>query len=162
MKSKFHYIEAPNQVPMILFDWYKTIFLGGSITGSWDWQTHATAKLKDHFNIFNPRRAKFDVNDKGVELEQITWEYQGLRSCPILLFYFSHETLAPITLFEYGGALERLKTVSYLKIYCAIHPEYKRKNDVIIQTNLIAPQIMRNLSLDLDQTIEKIIKENGS
>lgn len=158
--NKYNYIEAPNQVPILPFDWNKTVFLAGSITGSWDWQTQAATRLKKHFNIFNPRRAEFNVEDKMIELEQITWEYNYLRACSILLFYFSHETLAPITLFEYGGGLERLKTVSYLKIYCAIHPDYKRKNDVIIQTNLIAPQIMRNLSLDLDQTLEKIIAEN--
>jgi hypothetical protein len=154
----FSYIEAPNRPDHL--DWSKTVFLGGSITGAHDWQLEAKKTLLPHFNIFNPRRENYSTFDPNVEREQITWEHTYLNNCSILLFYFSWQTLAPITLLEYGAALESTKITSYQKIYAAIHPDYKRKNDVIIQTELRNPKWVRNISFDLDQTLEQIIEEN--
>ncbi len=155
------YIEAPTYVqPGLIKDWSKTIFLGGSITGATNWQEEAVKALITYFTVFNPRREKFDISDKGVEREQITWEHQYLSLTEINLFYFSWETVAPITLLELGAALEKAKFEQFKKIYIAIHPDYLRKNDVIIQTELRNPRFTKNITFSLGETIKQIIEEN--
>ncbi len=155
------YITAPTYIqPSMIKDWSKTIFLGGSITGATNWQKDAAKVLVPYFSVFNPRRPAFDTSDESAERAQISWEYQYLEVTQINLFYFSHETLAPITLLELGATLESSKLQHYKKIYIAIHPEYKRKNDVIIQTQLRNPQFSKNITFSLDETLQQIIKEN--
>ena len=156
------YIEAPAYPGFgTIREWRKTVFLAGSITNAIDWQKE-TAKtlLNAGFTVFNPRRESFDVNNENAEREQITWEHYFLTTAEIILFYFSYETLAPISLLELGATLERAKIEQYKKIYIAIHPEYKRKNDVIIQTELRNSKFAKNITFNLDQTIQQIIQEN--
>ena len=160
---KMTYVEAPNTYRTFYLP-ERSIFLGGSITGAWDWQKEAANKLLPHFNCFNPRRANYSTFDPKVELEQITWEHKWLGFCGILLFYFSHETLAPITLLEYGAALESTKCQSRFhkqKVYVCIHPDYKRKNDVVIQTKLRNDKWSKNIRYDLNEALDLIIKENS-
>lgn len=155
------YLEAPTyDKPGEIKDWKQTVFLGGSITGATDWQALATDRLLPHFHVFNPRRANYSTLDPATEHAQITWEYYYITAATINLFYFSHETLAPITLFEFGALLEQSKLVHYKKLYVAIHPDYKRKNDVIIQCQLRAPSFARNITFDLRETLTNIIIEN--
>ena len=159
---KYQYLEAPNHPgKLYIRDWSRSIFLGGSITGAMDWQKDAAAKLLPHFNVFNPRRENFDVTDKDAEHIQISWEHQYLSKVEVLLFYFDHATLAPITLLEYGAALESSKISTWQHVYAAIHPDYKRKNDVVIQTELRNPKWVRNISFNLNDTIDKIIHDYG-
>lgn len=135
------YIEAPTYLykdgfikpfssNCTVFD-ENSIFLGGSITGAWNWQKYLASKLEYNWTIFNPRRENYDGLIPNAEREQITWEFKALQFCRNIVFYFSHETLAPITLFEYGKMLKSNKN-----LFVCIHPEYKRKNDVWIQTEL--------------------------
>ena len=140
------YIEAPNySLDIARLDPDDCLFLAGSITGAHDWQKEMAFKEQDvygfgvykrlihRFNVFNPRRADFDASDSNVEKEQITWEYHCIHHCNHILFWFAPETFAPITLFELGSALN---THKHENIYIGIDPQYKRKNDVIIQTSL--------------------------
>ena len=135
------YIEAPHfSLDVACLNPSDNLFLAGSITGAHDWQKEMAFKryfpypsLIDVFNVFNPRRADFDTSDPNVEKEQITWEYHCIHHCHHILFWFAPETLAPITLFELGSALN---THKHENIYIGIDPQYKRKNDVIIQTSL--------------------------
>ncbi len=133
------YIEAPNaRFDQSSFPVTPRVFLAGSITGAKNWQENSTTALsEENCIIYNPRRKVFGPEVSSQE--QIEWEYYALRESDIVVFYFSSETLAPITLFEYGAALERIKTQNshnkYLVVYC--EPEYKRKEDVEIQTKLM-------------------------
>jgi len=137
------YIEAPNySLDIARLNPEECLFLAGSITGAENWQkdlAHAeyydfsTVRLIDRYNIFNPRRENYNGLDPKIEQEQITWEYHCIHRCKYILFWFAKETLAPITLFELGSALH---THDHSKIFIGIDPEYKRKNDVIIQTRL--------------------------
>lgn len=132
-----------------------TIFLAGSISNAVDWQTYTEERLSKCLNTINPRRLNFDQSNPAMEREQITWEYEHLEDySDILLFYFSHETVAPITLFEYGCYL--LDTDK--RIYVAIHPDYPRKNDVIIQTELRRPSVAERIRFDLEDSINDILK----
>jgi hypothetical protein len=137
------YVEAPDySLEIERLNPRDNLFLAGSITGAYDWQIQMLQKTSfpdesvlDKYNVFNPRRNSFDLMNKEVEKEQITWEYHIINNkCKNILFWFSHETLAPITLYEYGRVLARFD--QYDNIFVGIHPEYKRKNDVLIQSEL--------------------------
>ena len=161
MNTKYKYIEAPEPLSdRIDLDLDRIVFLAGSITGAENWQKRATETLLPHFNIVNPRRQSFDVSRKDIEEEQITWEYGWLRYSNILLFHFSHETVAPITLFEYGAALEWARNYKWIKIYVSIHSDYSRKNDVVIQTRLRNPEVSKNIYFSLDECLENMIKDH--
>ena len=136
------YYEAPQQIDFKDFD--NSIFLGGSITGAVDWQKEAAEKLLPYFNVINPRRANYSTLDPKTEEEQITWEYYAMLCVDNILFWFSNETLAPITLFEYGKLLGR--KINGQRLFIGIHPEYQRKNDVIIQTKLENKELYLNIN----------------
>lgn len=134
-----------------------SLFLAGSISNAADWQSDAYRILGEKYTIFNPRRKFFDVSDQKVEEEQITWEHYYLERCQNILFYFAPETVAPITLFEYGCYLGevhdyedykngRTNGMIYTKnLFVGVHPGYPRKNDVIIQTGLRRPNQKVNI-----------------
>lgn len=171
------YIEAPDYNLEIarLHPNGNNLFLAGSITGAQDWQkelafkkydifelddniesaTDKDIRLIDYFNVFNPRRANFDVNDPSVEKEQITWEYHCIHQCRYILFWFAPETLAPITLFELGSALN---THEHKNIFIGIDPLYKRKNDVIIQTSLRNKALADRIVFSKDDLAKQVLK----
>lgn len=123
-----------------------SIFLGGSISGAWDWQSHVIEKLKnDDVLIFNPRRPDFDATNEKMEIGQIAWEFRHLRIADAILFWFSGETLAPITLFELG----RYSIIAGRPLFVGCDPMYKRRRDVEIQMSLIDPisYISTNLNI---------------
>lgn len=154
------YLKPPEE-PTKISNWEKTIFLAGSITGAKNWQEQAKDRLIPYFNVVNPRRDNYDVLDPAIERQQITWEFTCLRLCDIVLFWFSNETLAPITLFELGKILASSRYQPWRKIYIGIDPEYKRKNDIIIQTQLENIDISRKIRFNLDEMLDLIIEENG-
>lgn len=157
---EYKYYEAPIEVKFE--DYEKSIFLAGSITGAIDWQRNVASKLLPYYNVINPRRYNFDATDKRIEEEQITWEYNQLMYCDNILFWFDSATLAPITLFEYGKELGRLRSKDYMyrnypKLFVGVHPDYKRKNDVLIQTKLVSQELASKIVFSLDELIEQII-----
>lgn len=127
------YIEAPEE--------YRgkgtTLFLTGSITGAFDWQAELADLLKgEDIVILNPRRKKFVMNDPSLEENQISWEHEHLKSANAISFWFSHATLAPITLFELGAW-----SMAGKKIFIGIDQEYTRKRDIEIQMRLARPEV---------------------
>lgn len=134
------YIKAPASLEVNSPEEGKTsLFLAGSISGAKNWQASITKikykgfDLETLFHIYNPRRDNYDSLNPLVEEEQIFWEFNAIHFCQKILFWFSNETVAPITLFELGSALH---THKYSNIFIGIDPKYARKNDVIIQTTL--------------------------
>lgn len=127
-------IEAPREFHK------PTIFLGGSISNAVDWQTEFV-RILDQYDVdmiaLNPRRENFDVANPTMSDRQIEWEYRHLRRADLLVFWFSHETLAPITLLEFGAHTHS----SGKPIFVGIHPEYQRKRDVEVQCGLVRPDI---------------------
>jgi len=139
-----NYIEAPN------YNYnknQKSLFLAGSITDCPDcpnWQQEVINKLRPlDINIFNPRRANFPIKDPNAALEQIKWEFNMLRNADIISFWFSKETLGPIVLYELGA-----HSMTNKPIIIGIDPDYKRKQDVVIQTLLIRPEIQITFNFD--------------
>jgi hypothetical protein len=156
------YIEAPDTLDMYSqLDQGRTIFLAGSITGATNWQSEASTALNPYFHIFNPRRCNWPALGNKIEREQISWEYKHLAIAGITLFYFDFATLAPITLLEYGKQLATGQYAPWRKTYVCIHPDYKRKNDVIIQTELVNPSLLTKFYEDLPTMYQAIIEENA-
>lgn len=165
------YIEAPDySLDIACLKPSDNLFLAGSITGAHDWQKEMAFKeynllgfgesckptrLVDHFNVFNPRRANFDASDPNVEKNQIAWEYYCIHNCRNILFWFAPETLAPITLFELGSALN---THNHENIYIGIDPEYKRKNDVVIQTSLRDERLAKRIVYSKEELAIQVLK----
>jgi hypothetical protein len=160
------YIEAPNySIEIARLNPEECLFLAGSITGAEDWQKDLAFKyidpnrveylrLIDHYNVFNPRRENYNGLDPKLEQEQITWEYHCIHHCKHILFWFAKETLAPITLFELGSVLH---THDHSNISIGIDPEYKRKNDVIIQTRLRNPHLATRIVFSKEELIEQTL-----
>lgn len=131
-------IEAPNEVYSLQNKKNVKLFLAGSITDCPDWQKEVIEQLKDieQLTIYNPRRSNFPINDPKAAEEQITWEYEHLKTAHIISFWFDKGSLGPITLYELGRwANSSLKK----RVIIGIDPEYKRKQDVEIQTRLSKP-----------------------
>ncbi len=127
-------IEAPEEFHK------PSVFLGGSITGASDWQDEFILTLAEYsvdLVVLNPRRSHFDVSNPNESVRQIEWEYVHLRRADAIVFWFAPETLAPITLLEFGAHTHS----SGKSIFVGVHPEYKRKQDVEIQLGLIRPDL---------------------
>lgn len=127
------YIEAPT----VYEGEEKSLFLAGSITNAPDWQRIIVNLLKDEeIVILNPRRKHFSINDQKAAPTQIAWEYEHLRKATAISFWFSKETLNPIVLYELGAW-----SMSKKPVFVGIEPEYQRRRDVEIQTELVRPDV---------------------
>ncbi len=88
----------------------KAVFLAGSIEmGKAErWQDDVAEKLKDEdILILNPRRSHWNAKleqsiDNAEFREQVEWELKALERADQVLMYFAPDTMAPITLLEFG------------------------------------------------------------
>jgi hypothetical protein len=134
------YIEAPQT-----YDGNETsLFLAGGITGCPDWQflMSTTLQILTDLVVFNPRRKNF-VMKKDTAREQIVWEHDYLRKATAISFWFPHETLCPIVLYELGAW-----SMTDKKIFVGVDPGYQRAEDVKIQTALVRPDVQIATELD--------------
>jgi hypothetical protein len=134
-------VEAPNENYSLECQVSKKLFLAGGITNCENWQAKVIKELKDEENltIYNPRRKKFNITKKSIQEEQIVWEYKHLKEADLICFWFSKETICPITLYElgmWGNSRDHYDRMLSKRIFIGIDPEYSRKEDVIIQTIL--------------------------
>jgi len=122
----------------------KAIFLAGGITGCPDWQQEMRSLLESsELILLNPRRANFPIGDPNAALEQIEWEHDHLRMADAVLFWFPCETICPIVLYELGAW-----SMTGKPIFVGVHPNYKRRQDVEIQTRLARPEVEIIYSLE--------------
>ena len=167
--SELEYIEAPKYYykdTIRAFDWEsgkRTLFLAGGITNCPDWQRELVNKLNDiNLIIFNPRRENFPIHDPAASFEQIKWEFKYLKDCRAISFWFAKGSLNPIVLFEYGRwSYFAIRYWQFFKkIFVGIDPEYKRKQDVEIQTKLLEPtgSIIGDIVYNIDDLAEQIIQ----
>ncbi|HJZ59646.1 MAG TPA: nucleoside 2-deoxyribosyltransferase domain-containing protein [Gemmataceae bacterium] len=128
------YVEAPGE-----YDGPgPSLFLAGGITGAFEWQPVVTTALADlPLVILNPRRKNFPIDDSSAAGEQIAWEFRHIRRATAVLFWFPPETLCPIALFELGS---RVMVVDQ-PLFVGTHPDYARRQDVIIQLSLAQPEV---------------------
>lgn len=168
MTAQVKLYVAPDHIPFPQLIGATKLFLAGGITGCPDWQTELIAALSEmasEFNrdgegskydlnidlaILNPRRVDFPIDDPSAAEAQIRWEVFAMQQADIISFWFPHETLCPITLFEYGRHIQDFDT----DLAVGVHPDYKRRRDVEIQTSLLrgstevvtsVPMLARNI-----------------
>ena len=143
-----NYIEAIKEWEP---DRTRSVFLAGGISNCTDWQPEMTKLLQDtELTVLNPRRKYFPDHDDAAR-EQIKWEFRHLKKTTATLFWFPHETLCPITLFELGNCLGKEKP-----LFVGCHPEYQRRRDLEIQIKLYDPYIKIVYSLeDLSLKVKK-------
>lgn len=101
-------IKAPNK-----FDTSKySVFLGGAIDQgkSVDWQSKVVQALSDLDNIvvLNPRREEWDESwEQCKDCEpfrgQVLWEIGAQEKCDLILYVYTKDSKAPITMFENGA-----------------------------------------------------------
>ena len=134
----------------------KSLFLAGGITNCSDWQKELVNMLKEiDLVILNPRRKNYDSKEENIDEKQIKWESEHLNKATAVLFWFTKETLCPITLYELGK-----KSALNKPIFIGVHPEYARRRDVEIQTKLIRPEIKIVYSLkDLAKQIKDWVRK---
>lgn len=145
-----NYIEAPEYCPYQSGE--PTIFLAGGITGCPDWQHQARQQIRSHpVTVLSPRRENFDMHDPNAAFEQIKWERAHLRMATVILFWFCAETVQPIALYELGHW-----TNTHKPIAVGCHPDYPRRQDVEIQTDLGRPGI--TIHYDLTDTVQEALK----
>lgn len=129
-----HYVESPE---VWNGDEGASVFLAGGITGCPDWQQDVRLTLADtSLVLLNPRREDFPIHDPNAAREQITWEHEHLRSANAILFWFPCETICPIVLYELGAW-----SMSRKQLFVGVHPDYQRRQDVEIQTQLARPDV---------------------
>jgi len=126
---------------------YTSIFLAGGITNCKNWQKEVIKELEfENISIFNPRQENFDITDKNASFKQISWEFERLEQMDIFSMYFCNgESDQPICMYELGRNIlkmqNRFPNDWEKRIIISVEDEYKRKKDVIIQTQLCAPKI---------------------
>jgi len=140
-----------------------SIFLAGGIQNTKEWQKEVIASLQKKFDsidqvvVFNPRRENFPIHDPNAAQEQITWEYRMLETADIFSMYFAGGTSdQPICMYELGKHLERRSRNNDLdRVIVSSEPDYKRVQDVKIQTRLVYPKMV--IGDSLEDHIESII-----
>ena len=157
------YIEAIDETPIKNPN---SIFLAGGISNCVDWQKKAAEELNDmdRLTVVNPRRKDFDVSKKEESIKQISWEYKRLREVTQILFWFTEDTVQPITLYELGAALERNGPAFALsnkqRIFIGMDKDYERMFDVHIQSKLRGFPFDISDSLDYLLAMVKIYNHN--
>lgn len=132
---------APEEV--IIEDDEIAVFLAGGICNCPDWQKEAINQLRtieengedlSHLVVFNPRRENFPIDDPSASEVQIKWEFDMLNQANIFSMYFCNSPSdQPICMYELG---RNLMKHSKELVVITVEEGYRRKNDVIIQTEL--------------------------
>lgn len=131
--DKMKYIEAPAEY----LGNERSLFLAGGITGCPDWQAELTDLLKNEdIVLLNPRRTNFPMDDANAAKEQIEWEHRHFRRSTAVSFWFTKETLCPITLYELG-----VNVMRDIPLFVGVHPKYARRQDIEIQIRLERPEL---------------------
>lgn len=140
------YIECPQ----IYEGGKKSLFMAGGITGCRNWSKDLVEMLKEtELILLNPRRKNYNPLAPNIETEQITWEFDHLKRASATSFWFSPETLCPITLYELGK-----KTAGRKPLFIGVDSKYARKIDIEIQTRLERPEV--KIAYSVEELAEQI------
>lgn len=150
---------APEEV--VIEDDEITVFLAGGICNCPDWQKEVINQLRtieengedlSHLVVLNPRREKFPIDDPSASGVQIKWEFDMLNQANIFSMYFCNSPSdQPICMYELG---RNLMKHSKELVVITVEEGYRRKNDVIIQTELAT------MSNDIVHVVNESLEEN--
>lgn len=140
------YVEAPDQAVDDMNLEEPLVFMAGGITDCPDWQQEMVQMFRAKGTsvvLMNPRRANFPIKDPTAAETQIRWEHLHLKKAHAIMFWFPKETLCPIVLYELGA----WSRMGWKPIFVGMDPQYKRRQDVEIQTKLARPNVQIHYSL---------------
>lgn len=138
-------MSAPTVQSMTRGGTRKKLFMAGGISNCPLWQADLVRLLAlEEMTLLNPRRENFPMDDPSAAEEQIGWEHHYLNVADGIAFWFPCETLCPIALYELG----KWTVVHDKPIFIGVHPDYKRRVDVEIQTSLERPSLRIVYSLE--------------
>ncbi len=116
-----NYIEAPEQYAPTAGQ--RSLFLAGGITGCPDWQRTMVDLLADtSLALLNPRRARFPIDDPARPMRRSPGSTSTCARATAILFWFPHETLNPIVLYELGAW-----SMTDKPLFVGVHPQYQRR-----------------------------------
>ncbi len=133
--------------------------MAGGITGCPDWQQDIRRMLDDLPGVvlLNPRQADFPIEDPSAAAAQIKWEFDHFLMAGAAMFWFPKETLCPIVLYELG-----MWAPTMARVWIGIHPEYCRRQDVEMQTDLRGLEVEIVYSLEaLAGQINEAVRSDG-
>ena len=131
------------------------LYLAGGITKCPDWQREIVHLLEDtDFVLLNPRRKHFPIDDPTAAEGQIRWEHKYLRVADEILFWFPCETVCPIALYELGAW-----SMTDKPLYVGVHPDYQRRVDIELQTQLVRPDV--EIVYSLYDLAKRIMEAHG-
>jgi Nucleoside 2-deoxyribosyltransferase like len=134
-RAMARYVECPAEYERSGEE--QSLFLAGGITGCIDWQQQMRRLLEPSALVLvNPRRGTYDFGDPAAAEFQIGWEFRHLRQVSAILFWFAAEQIQPISLYELGAW-----SMSSKPIFVGVDPGYPRRQDVIVQTRLVRPEV---------------------
>ena len=134
------------------------VFLAGGICKCIKWQDMVigdflnddTIDLSNDFNgvcLINPRRTDW-IEEPGAAQKQIEWEFDMIENCDVFTMYFAGgESDQPICMYELGRNILKMKYeypntwTERIVITCDMN--YKRLNDVLIQTRLASDGLVK-------------------
>jgi hypothetical protein len=154
IRSTQWYLEAPNEWDPKFHKDYDSIFLAGGVSNSFDWQAHIFDLLVDTGAvIINPRRSPYPEGDPMAAQAQTEWEYRYMQRADAIIYWFTNETLCPITLYELG-----IWSMTDKPIAIGIEPGYARESEVRTHTALIRPDVVIVSELnELAEAAKKLI-----
>ena len=143
------------------------IFLAGGIQKCIKWQEMIIKDFQDAYDIelrtdyknglylLNPRRVDW-IEKPGAAERQIEWEFDMIERCDVFTMYFAGgESDQPICMYELGRNILKMqyKYPNSWKDRIAItcNSNYKRLNDVLVQTCLATDGLVKVNVVDGDE-----------
>ena len=142
------------------------VFLAGGICKCIKWQDMVikgflnddTIGLSNDFKdicLINPRRADW-IEEPGAAQKQIEWEFDMIDTCDVFTMYFAGgESDQPICMYELGRNILKMQ-YKYPnswkdRIVITCNSNYKRLNDVLVQTCLATDGLVKVNVVDGDE-----------
>ena len=142
------------------------VFLAGGICKCIKWQDMVikdflnddTIGLSKDFNdvcLINPRRTDW-IEEPGAAQKQIEWEFDMIENCDVFTMYFAGgESDQPICMYELGRNILKMQyeyPESWKdRIVITCNSNYKRLNDVLVQTGLATDNLVKVNVVDGDE-----------
>jgi len=133
------------------------IFLAGCANTDWRKEFVKYFDEDDDVVFLDPKREDWDLMNKSMMEEQVTWEFVKQKNADIMVFYYNAGSVCPITLLEFG--LWGLSKGTPMVV--GVTSDYEKHDDIILQTKLARPETrivesLYELSYETKSKIDKL------
>ena len=142
------HIQAPDEYTLDA----PSIFLAGGTSDKDPWQFRMVSLLADSgLAVVNPLLHPYPASGSREEAEQIDWEARHFRKATAVLFWFTPQTLCPVSLFELGAVSAR-----DIPLFVGFHPDYKVKGDIGLRLQLARKDVQ--VASDLEVLATQVLQ----